>query len=104
MASIFTEAVELGMPDLGWLLDKLTSVAPNWITFGLYLSVKYVDLKIIEKDNKESCVDCLRETLAVWLSRKPTAEQLLKALNKLREKELSETLQQSLSRGEHKKG
>ena len=103
---LYTGEVVLGDQDLGWLLSQLstTDVAAHWFNFGIHLNIRHAQLKIFEANNYRDVVACLRETLAYWLNKNPTAEKLLKALNKAGEKRLAQTLQKSLSLGDHRKG
>ena len=93
------------MQDLGWLLSqlKVTVMASDWFNFGVYLGVPYAQLKIYQANNQD-VTNCLRETLAYWLSKNPSTEKLVKAINRTGEKWLAQTLQKSLSLGDHRKG
>ena len=83
-------------------MANLKDKAPDWFHFGLNLNVLYRDLKIIEKNNPNDCVACLRETLVCWLNQNPDAGQLVAALNE--EKRLLKRIKQALSQGDHRKG
>ena len=106
MISCFTDnlKVELGLQDLSWLLSNLEDVASDWFTFGLKLNIKYSCLKVIEADNRNDCVACLRKVLACWLNQNPTAGQLLKALKEMEMNRLLQHIKQSLSQGDHRRG
>ena len=56
-----------GIDDLSELLQELTEVAPSWFTVGVFLNVAHYKLEIIKRDNRDQCIECLREMLATWL-------------------------------------
>ena len=104
--SLFTDnlKVELGLQDLSWLLSNLEDVASDWFNFGLKLNIKYGHLKVIEANNRNDVVACLREVLACWLNQNPTAGQLLKALKEMEKNRLLQHIKQGLSQGDHRRG
>ena len=102
----YTDEVKLASQDLSWLLDHLTDVAPNWINFGLSLNVPISQMKIIEENNPRNCVNCLRETLNLWLKNHPNTGKLLKALSaeSVGQKQLASALEKRLIHGDHRQG
>ena len=63
------------IPTLKELLDVISQYATCWEDIGIQLGV---NIKIIEKNNKQDCKACFRETLQEWL--KATADATWKML------------------------
>ena len=45
-------------------------MAAYWFTVGVFLGVPYHELQIIRNDYRDQSKECLRETLAAWLTGK----------------------------------
>ena len=42
-------------------------MAADWFNVGVFLKIAYHELEIIQKDNHDQSMECLREMLATWL-------------------------------------
>ena len=60
---------------------KALDTHPDWFTLGIQLGLPYDDLKVIQKNNPNDCVQCLHDMVAAWIKRGgATWEKLVEAL------------------------
>ena len=75
-------AAVLTRDDLRELYSLLYDACIKWESLGLALGLKYITIKIIERNNPQDVEGCFRVLLSKWLetARRPTLEELAAAL------------------------